>query len=102
VHGQITGGIAQGVGLALYEHLDAVGGIVTNASLADYLIPTAADVAPVEAVLIEVPDPVGPLGLKGVGEPPTLSSGPAVASAVRAATGRPVLRLPIRPEDLVG
>jgi CO/xanthine dehydrogenase Mo-binding subunit len=102
VHGQITGGIAQGVGLALYEHLDATGGIVTNASLADYLIPTAADVAPVEAVLVEVPDPVGPLGLKGVGEPPTLSSGPAVAAAVRAATGRPAPRLPIRPEDLVG
>lgn len=101
VHGQITGATAQGLGLALWEHLDADGGMVRNATLADYLIPTAADVPPIEVTLVEVPDAAGPLGLKGVGEPGVLSSGPAIAAAVRAATGRICPRIPIRPDDLV-
>jgi CO/xanthine dehydrogenase Mo-binding subunit len=70
--------------------------------LADYLIPTVADVAPIEHALVEVPDPRSPVGgAKGAGEPSTLSSTPAITSAVAAATGRPVQRVPIRPEDLL-
>jgi CO/xanthine dehydrogenase Mo-binding subunit len=101
VRGQIDGGIAQGIGLALTEHLDARGGYVTNASFTDYLIPTIADVAPTEVAIVEVAEPRAPFGLKGVGEPPALSSTAAVAAAIRAATGAAVHRVPVRPEDLV-
>jgi CO/xanthine dehydrogenase Mo-binding subunit len=101
VRGQIDGGISQGIGLALTEHLRADRGLVANASFTDYLVPTIADMAPTEVALVEVPDPRGPFGLKGVGEPPSLSSTPAIAAAVRRATGRPVPRVPIRPEDLL-
>ncbi len=101
VRGQIDGGIAQGLGLALMEELSSTGGVVANPSFADYLIPTVADVAPTEVVLVEVPDPDGPVGLKGVGEPPSLSSTPAIAAALRRATGREVVRVPARPQDLI-
>lgn len=100
VFGQIRGGISQGVGLAMSEHLSAPGGRVANAGLTDYLVPTAADMPDVVVALVEHPDPRSPHGGKGVGEPPSLSSTAAVASAVRAATGRPVPRVPIRPDDL--
>ena len=101
VRGQIDGGIAQGLGLALSEELVSVDGVVINNGLADYLIPTVADVAPTEAMLIEVAEPAAPLGLKGAGEPAALSSTASIANAVRAATGRRVPRIPIRPQDLV-
>lgn len=101
VFGQIAGGISQGIGLALTEHLDAPGGVPVNASFTDYLIPTAPDMPEVTAVLVESPEPAGPYGLKGAGEPPSLSSTAAVAAAIRAATGRPVTRVPVRPDDLV-
>jgi xanthine dehydrogenase D subunit len=101
VRGQITGGISQGVGLALTEHLDAPRGVVANGSFTDYLIPTAADVPEVLADVVEPGDPQGPLGLRGAGEPPSLSSTAAVAAALRAATGRPVTRVPARPQDLI-
>ena len=101
VRGQITGGISQGVGLALTEHLDAPAGLVANGSFTDYLIPTAADMPEVLADVVEPGDPLGPLGLRGAGEPPSLSSTAAVAAALRAATGRPVHRVPARPTDLL-
>lgn len=100
VRGQILGGVAQGIGLALNEHLDSTDGLVRNNTFTDYLVPTAADVPRVDSVLVEVPDPQAPFGLKGVGEPGALSSTAAIAAAVRAATGRPVNRVPIRPDDL--
>lgn len=102
VHGQILGGIAQGLGLALNEHLATTDGRVLNNSFTDYLLPTAADVPQVEAVLVEVPDPDAPFGLKGAGEPSALSSTASIAAAIRDATGRRVERVPIRPDDLVG
>ncbi|HEY4334042.1 MAG TPA: molybdopterin cofactor-binding domain-containing protein, partial [Ilumatobacteraceae bacterium] len=101
VHGQINGGISQGLGLALMEELHSDEGLVRNPTFTDYLIPTTADMADTQIAIIEVPDPHAPLGLKGVGEPPSLSSTPAIAAAVRAATGRAVRRVPIRPDDLV-
>jgi CO/xanthine dehydrogenase Mo-binding subunit len=100
VHGQIEGGTAQGIGLALMEEIHTTDGLVTNASFTDYLIPTALDVPPIEAVLVEEPEPDGPYGLKGVGEPPTVVSTAAVVSALRDATGRELARVPVRPEDI--
>ncbi len=100
VEGQIEGGTAQGIGLALMEELQTREGRIVNASFTDYLIPTALDMPPVESVLVEVPEPDAPYGVKGVGEPPTVVSTAAVASALRAATGKPLTRVPVRPDDI--
>ena len=101
VVGQIEGGTLQGVGLAVMEEMKLSGGQVLNPTFTDYLIPTALDAPEVRiAALIEKPEPGAPFGAKGVGEPPTLSSTPAVAAAIRAATGRELPRVPIRPEDI--
>jgi CO/xanthine dehydrogenase Mo-binding subunit len=102
VEGQIEGGTAQGLGLALMEEIQTRNGLITNASFTDYLIPTALDVPPIESVLIEEPDPDAPYGAKGVGEPPTVVSTAAIVSALRAATGRELNRVPVKPDDLVG
>jgi CO/xanthine dehydrogenase Mo-binding subunit len=100
VHGQIEGGTAQGLGLALMEEIQTHGGLITNASFTDYLIPTTLDMPPVVAELIEEPEPDAPYGVKGVGEPPTVVSTAAVLSALRAATGRELNRVPVRPDDI--
>ncbi len=100
VEGQIEGGTAQGLGLALMEEIQTRDGLITNASFTDYLIPTALDMPPVESVLIEDPEPDAPYGAKGVGEPPTVVSTAAVVSALRAATGRELTRVPVRPDDI--
>jgi CO/xanthine dehydrogenase Mo-binding subunit len=102
VEGQIEGGTAQGLGLALMEEIQTRDGLITNASFTDYLIPTALDMPPVESVLIEEPEPEAPYGVKGVGEPPTVVSTAAILSALRAATGRELNRVPVRPDDIVG
>jgi len=101
VVGQIEGGIAQGLGLALMEELVVDGGVIRNGSFTDYLLPTAPDMPPVRIELIEIPHPGAPYGAKGVGEPPVISSPAAIAAAVRDATGSPIGRLPIRPEHIV-
>jgi CO/xanthine dehydrogenase Mo-binding subunit len=102
VEGQIEGGTAQGLGLALMEEIQTDGGLITNASFTDYLIPTALDMPPVDSVLVEVPEPDAPYGAKGMGEPPTVVSTAAVASALRDATGRELNRVPVGPDDIVG
>jgi CO/xanthine dehydrogenase Mo-binding subunit len=102
VEGQIEGGTAQGLGLALMEEIQTRDGLITNASFTDYLIPTTLDMPPVVAELVEDPEPAAPYGVKGVGEPPTVVSTAAVASALRAATGRDLGRVPVRPDDIVG
>jgi CO/xanthine dehydrogenase Mo-binding subunit len=102
VHGQIEGGTAQGLGLALMEEIQTRDGLITNASFTDYLIPTTLDMPVVEAELVEVPEPDAPYGAKGVGEPPTVVSTAAVVSALRAASGRELTRVPVRPDDLAG
>jgi CO/xanthine dehydrogenase Mo-binding subunit len=102
VVGQIHGGSAQGMGLALMEEVVVADGQVRNPSFTDYLIPTILDMPPMRVELLENPDPHAPYGVRGVGEPPTISSGPAVAAAVRAATGELLHRVPIRPGDVVG
>jgi xanthine dehydrogenase D subunit len=101
VIGQIEGGIAQGVGLAVMEEIVVEDGVVRNPSFTDYLIPTVADTPEVLATCIEQPEPEAPFGAKGAGEPPTISSTAAVAAAIRAATGVDVTRVPVRPWDLI-
>ena len=101
VVGQIEGGIAQGVGLAVMEEVLVADGVVRNASFTDYLIPTALDMPEVSiAALIEQPEPGAPFGAKGVGEAPAISSSAAVAAAIRDATGLDLTRIPVKPEDI--
>ena len=102
VEGQIEGGTAQGLGLALMEEIQTRDGLITNASFTDYLIPTTLDMPPVDSVLVEEPEPDAPYGVKGAGEPPTVVSTAAIVSALRAATGRKLTRVPVRPDDIVG
>lgn len=107
VIGQIEGGVAQGLGLAVMEEIVQVDGVIRNPSFTDYLLPTIADMPPVEIAMIEEYEPESPLGAKGVGEPPTISSTPAVVAAIRDAisqaypTARPLTRVPVRPQDII-
>jgi xanthine dehydrogenase D subunit len=100
VEGQIQGGTAQGLGLAIMEEIQVRDGRIANPSFTDYLIPTILDMPPMRIEVLEYPDPHAPYGLRGVGEPPTISSGPAVAAAIRAATGLGLPQIPIRPEHI--
>jgi CO/xanthine dehydrogenase Mo-binding subunit len=102
VRGQIEGGSAQGLGLALMEEVALVEGQVKNASFTDYLIPTILDMPPVVSELVEEPEPGLPYGAKGVGEPSTVVVPAAVVAALRNATGRELRRAPVKPDDLVG
>ena len=90
----------QGVGLAVMEELIFDRGIVRNANFTDYLLPTFLDAPPVAPILIEEPGSWGPFGAKGFSELPTISSAPAVVAAIRAATGKALNRVPVRPEDI--
>jgi CO/xanthine dehydrogenase Mo-binding subunit len=106
VIGQIEGGIAQGLGLAVMEEIIQVDGRIRNGNFTDYLLPTFLDMPPVIATLVEEPDPQAPLGAKGVGEPPCISSTPAIVAAIRDALrdehgrARPLTRVPVRPADI--
>jgi CO/xanthine dehydrogenase Mo-binding subunit len=91
--GQIEGGIAQGIGLALME--EYIPGRTEN--LHDYIIPTFGDVPPIESHLIEVPHPEGPFGAKGLGEHVLIPTAPAIINAIRHATGAGITRLPALP-----
>ena len=102
VEGQIEGGTAQGLGLALMEEIQTRDGVILNPNFTDYLIPTFLDMPPVVSELVEEPEPAAPYGVKGVGEPPTVVSTAAIVAALRAATGRALTRVPVRPDDIVG
>jgi CO/xanthine dehydrogenase Mo-binding subunit len=96
VEGQIHGGIAQGIGMALME--EYVNGRTDN--LHDYLIPTVGDVPPISVHLIEDPEPLGPWGAKGVGEPALVATAPAILNAIHAATGVRMREVPVTPSRL--
>ncbi|MFM7308054.1 MAG: xanthine dehydrogenase family protein molybdopterin-binding subunit, partial [Actinomycetota bacterium] len=98
--GQLEGGIAQGLGLAVMEEIVLQDGKMRNPSFTDYLLPTALDAPTVVATMIEEPEPQAPLGAKGIGEPPCISVTPAIAAAIRAATGKQLPRVPVRPHDI--
>ncbi len=100
--GQVEGGTAMGLGLALMEEVRLDGGAIRNASFTDYLIPTILDVPPIVTEFVEEPEPGAPYGVKGIGELATVVAAPAVVAALRAATGRRLNRLPVTPDDLVG
>ncbi|MEY9966512.1 xanthine dehydrogenase D subunit [Streptacidiphilus sp. MAP12-16] len=100
VIGQIQGGSTQGLGLAVMEEIITRDGKVRNPSFTDYLIPTILDTPPQPVEILELADPNAPYGLRGVGEAPTLSSTPAIVSAIRAATGLALNRVPVRPEHI--
>jgi CO/xanthine dehydrogenase Mo-binding subunit len=100
--GQVEGGAAMGLGLALTEEIQLDGGRIRNASFTDYLIPTILDVPPIESAFVEEPQPDAPYGVKGIGELSTIVATPAIVAALRAATGRELNRAPVRPDDLVG
>ena len=97
VIGQIHGGIAQGIGLALME--EYIPGRTDN--LHDYLIPTIGDVPPITTILIEQPDPHGPHGAKGVGEPALIATAPAILNAIADATGARLTQIPATPARLL-
>jgi len=97
VEGQIIGGIAQGIGLALME--EYLPG--RNNNFHDYLIPTIGDVPEVRVTLVESGDPLGPYGAKGVGEHSLLPTPPAVLNAIRNAIGRSVRRVPATPDRIL-
>lgn len=100
VIGQIEGGTAQGVGLALMEEILTREGRIVNPTFTDYLLPTALDMPPLDIALIEEPHPDQPYGAKGVGEPPTVVSTAAIVAALRDASSRPLTRVPVRPDDI--
>ncbi|HEV7253962.1 MAG TPA: molybdopterin cofactor-binding domain-containing protein [Mesorhizobium sp.] len=95
--GQVEGGIAQGIGMALME--EYVPGRTEN--LHDYLIPTIGDVPEIETILVEVPDPIGPFGAKGLGEHTLIPTAPAILNAIRRATGAVLTRLPATPDRVL-
>ncbi len=98
IEGQVEGGAAQGIGWALTEHFQVNDGRVTTTNLSTYLLPSCLDVAEVETIVVEDPDPLGPWGAKGIGEPAIIPTGAAIANAVSHALGVPVNTLPITPE----
>ncbi|MFE1435126.1 xanthine dehydrogenase subunit D [Streptomyces griseoaurantiacus] len=102
VTGQVQGGTAQGLGIAVMEEIvvDPATARVRNPSFTDYLIPTLLDTPPIPVDLLELADPHAPYGLRGAGEAPTLSSTPAIVAAIRDATGLALRRVPVRPEHI--
>ncbi|MGH2761983.1 MAG: molybdopterin cofactor-binding domain-containing protein [Thermoleophilaceae bacterium] len=102
IEGQLEGGIAQGLGLALMEEIQLSEGRLRNASFTDYLIPTILDMPPVRCRILELAQPHSPYGLNGIAEAPTIASTPAIVAAIRAASGRALARVPVRPDDVVG
>lgn len=101
VEGQIEGGLAMGLGYAISEAMVVHEGQVLNATFADYLIPTAVDVPPMAVAIVERPDPTGPFGAKGVGEPSLLPTAPAIVNAIYDAVGVRIRELPVTAERVL-
>jgi CO/xanthine dehydrogenase Mo-binding subunit len=100
VQGQITGGVAQGIGWTLYENMQFDKGKPLGTSLHGYTLMTIADMPKVESIIVESNDPVGPYGAKGVGEPTLIPTAPAIANAIEDACGVRITDLPITPEKV--
>jgi xanthine dehydrogenase molybdenum-binding subunit len=101
VEGQVEGAALIGFGLAHLERIEHEGGCIQNANFADYALPSIKDRLPTETIIVEDPNPTGPFGAKGIGEPPVAGTAAALANAVAAATGVRFTRLPIRREDIL-
>ena len=94
IEGQIEGGVAQGIGMALMEEFFPGKG----ENLHDYLIPSAGDVPPVESILIEDPSSIGPFGAKGIGEQAVIPTAPAILNAIYDAVGVRIRKVPATPD----
>jgi len=98
--GQVEGGVAQGIGFALYENIVWQQGRMVNGQMTNYIMPTSMDVPPIRVHFEEVPYERGPAGAKGIGELPLDGTAPAIANAVAHATGIDVRSIPLTPEAL--
>ena len=99
--GQIEGGVAQGIGFALYENVVWQEGRMINNQMTNYIMPTAMDVPPIRVYFEELPYERGPAGAKGIGELPLDGTAPAIINAVENATGAVIRRVPLTPEILM-
>ena len=101
VEGQIEGGVAMGIGMALSEEIVFRDGVQVNPNLTDYVMPTIADMPAVEVIAIEKYDPTGPFGAKGVGEPTLVPTAAAILNAIYDAVGVRITSLPATPEKVL-
>jgi len=99
--GQIEGGVAQGIGFALYEDVAWREGRMVNNQMTNYIMPTSADLPPIRVYFEEIPYEYGPGGAKGIGELPIDGPAPAIVNAIENAIGVPVGRIPATPEVLM-
>ena len=99
--GQIEGGVAQGIGYALYENVVWQEGRMVNCQMTNYIIPTSMDVPPIRVYFEEMPYDGGPAGAKGIGELPLDGTAPAIVNAIENATGANITRIPVTPEVLM-
>jgi CO/xanthine dehydrogenase Mo-binding subunit len=101
VEGQVSGGIAFGLGQAVTENMALEKGRISNPNFTDYLIPTAVDMPDVQTIIVEENEPSGPFGAKCVGEPPSLPTAPAIINAIHNAVGVRIRDLPATPEKIL-
>ena len=101
VEGQVEGGVVQAVGQALMEDYQLVNGHTTTGSFAKYILPTSLDVPKIKTKIIEDPDPLSPLGAKGIGEPAMVPTAPAIMNAIYDAIGVRIKSLPATPEKIL-
>ncbi len=99
--GQIEGGVAQGIGFALYEKVEWSNGVMANCQMTNYIMPTSADIPNMRVFFEEIPYEHGAMGAKGIGELPMDGPAPAVLNAVENALGVPFDRIPLLPEDIL-
>jgi CO/xanthine dehydrogenase Mo-binding subunit len=98
--GQVEGGVAQGIGLAIYENIVWREGRMANGQMTNYIMPTSMDLPTIRVLFEEIPYGRGPAGAKGIGELPLDGTAPAVANAIAHATGVDIRRVPVTPEVL--
>jgi CO/xanthine dehydrogenase Mo-binding subunit len=99
--GQIEGGVAQGIGYALYENVQWKDGQMVNNQMTNYIMPTAADIPPIRVLFAETPYAYGPGGAKGIGELPMDGPAPAICNAIENALGIAIDEIPATPEKLM-
>ncbi|MFA5261847.1 MAG: molybdopterin cofactor-binding domain-containing protein, partial [Candidatus Omnitrophota bacterium] len=101
VESQIEGSLAMGIGYTFYEDLQFKAGRVVNGNFAQYRVPRAEGIPPIETILIETNDPQGPFGAKGMGESSLLPTSAAIANAIQDAIGVRIKELPITPKKII-
>ncbi len=101
VEGQIEGGVVQGLGQALMEDYRLQNGHTTTHGFAKYILPTSLDVPQINSIIVEDPDPLSPLGAKGIGEPALIPTAPAIMNAIYDAIGVRITSLPATPEKIM-